>query len=366
MDDIDFLIKEINNNKNSIARMHAIDKLGILKNPKTIDFLIMLSKDNDPYICYHATESLSKFGDSKVLEPLIDAFNSMSKRYLKRHIFKSISNIKSPEVIEFYKQFIYNFKNDYEHDAAEILDKLLWKPKNDIEKSYYLISKHQWGDLIPLGNIAVKPLIEYLKSNNTYCYREHSAEILGIIKDERAVIPLIEALKDKNNSVKVKVLKALIKIGKTSCIEVIINNLFDTVDFDYIDFYSIYRNNEQFQNDLKKLFFDYSEFIIIPAITIIEDRHYEKYIEKLHSIILELSKINTQISVNILYKISRRKNIEVIYEIISDDPTDKDTYYENKSIDLGFIRETAFRELEKLGNPLYDSSAYYNINNWRI
>jgi len=60
---------------------------------------------------------------------------------------------------------------------------------------------------------AVEPLIEALKDDKWYV-RRCSVRALGIIGDERAVEPLIEALKDDDESVRESVSIALKEFGE--------------------------------------------------------------------------------------------------------------------------------------------------------
>jgi len=86
--------------------------------------------------------------------------------------------------------------------AAEALDQLGWVPKDDSEKTRYLIAKKQWDELVKLGEPAVGPLIETLEDEdfNMCCgasikeamaVREGAARTLGEIGDSSA----LEALK---------------------------------------------------------------------------------------------------------------------------------------------------------------------------
>jgi len=140
--------------------------------------------------------------------------------------------------------------------AAEALDKLGWKPKDDSEKAVYFIAKWEWDECVKLGKIAVEPLIKALKDENegvrygaaealvkigkiaveplinalkdeSLLVREGAAIALGKIGDSRAVEPLINALKDENGYVREKAAQALGKIGDSRAVEPLINALKD-------------------------------------------------------------------------------------------------------------------------------------------
>lgn len=68
--------------------------------------------------------------------------------------------------------------------------------------------------LVEIGEPTVKPLIQYLKDEDFH-FRAIVAEILGKIKDPRAIEPLIQLLKDeKNLYVRAEAVWALANIGK--------------------------------------------------------------------------------------------------------------------------------------------------------
>ena len=65
--------------------------------------------------------------------------------------------------------------------------------------------------LCEIGEPAVEILINALKDGE-WRLRWHSAEILGEIKDDRAVKPLTDVLNDENNDVRMAATKALERI----------------------------------------------------------------------------------------------------------------------------------------------------------
>lgn len=72
---------------------------------------------------------------------------------------------------------------------------------NSLNNESIDVRKNAAGALIKIGEPAVEVLINALEDEN-WRVRWHSAEILGEIKDDRAVKPLKEALNDHNNDVR--------------------------------------------------------------------------------------------------------------------------------------------------------------------
>ncbi|MEX2720295.1 MAG: hypothetical protein Q6362_002605, partial [Candidatus Wukongarchaeota archaeon] len=65
---------------------------------------------------------------------------------------------------------------DYGQNAARELDKLGWEPRNDKEKARYLITKKQWDELVKLGDVGIKQLIQDLKDNEPEEYGWYDTE----------------------------------------------------------------------------------------------------------------------------------------------------------------------------------------------
>ena len=143
----------------------------------------------------------------------------MSDRFFKKKI--DSSNEKD--------QLIQNLKNKHIHiraEAAKTLEKLGWKPEDDMEKVYYLLAKEQWGELAKLKEKAVEPLIQALKDEDKGVRRE-AASTLGRIGDAKAVEALILALKDRDRNVRREAEWALGEIGDKRALDALIQALKD-------------------------------------------------------------------------------------------------------------------------------------------
>lgn len=123
-----------------------------LKANKDVEGLISALKDKDPMVRGDAAEVLGKIGDSRAVEPLIEAL-----------------------------------KDIVQYIAIESLRKI--------------------------GEPAVEPLIKALKSKDTNI-RSGAARALGEIKDKRAVEPLTEALKYGDSYVRSAAAESLENIKK--------------------------------------------------------------------------------------------------------------------------------------------------------
>jgi bilin biosynthesis protein len=91
---------------------------------------------------------------------------------------------------------------------------------NSLNNESIDVRKNAAGALIKIGEPAVEMIIDALVDEN-WRVRWHSAEILGEIKDDRAVKPLINSLNDENNGVRSNSIIALIEIGEPAVVVLI-------------------------------------------------------------------------------------------------------------------------------------------------
>jgi bilin biosynthesis protein len=91
---------------------------------------------------------------------------------------------------------------------------------NSLNNESIDVRKNAAGALIKIGEPAVEMIIDALVDEN-WRVRWHSAEILGEIKDDRAVKPLINSMNDENNGVRSNSIIALIEIGEPAVVVLI-------------------------------------------------------------------------------------------------------------------------------------------------
>lgn len=103
---------------------------------------------------------------------------------------------------------------DTRWEAARELDELGWEPRNDMEKALYLIAKRQWDELVKLGEMGIKELIQDLKYEEYEETAETAIEALVEI-GEPTIELLIEALKNENPEIREGAALSLGNIGDT-------------------------------------------------------------------------------------------------------------------------------------------------------
>lgn len=115
-------------------------------------------------------------------------------------------------------------------DAAFALRDLGWEPQGE-SGAWYWIALREPKKAGSIGSAAVKPLIAALKVMDHDMKHAEAVETLGMMGDLRAVEPLIESLKDENESVRAQAAKALGRMGGSRAIEPLIASLKDPYEY---------------------------------------------------------------------------------------------------------------------------------------
>ena len=151
----------------SAIRVKAASELGRFKSSRAVDPLIAALNDTDPGVQKGAAKALGQIGDLRALEPLHAAMKGAKDYDEVRTACAEAMGSLGPSALE---PLMADFKDKDLGGAAE-------------------------SGLVQLGAPAVDSLIATL-SDADPALREQAAEMLGEIKDPRAVPPLIAALKD--------------------------------------------------------------------------------------------------------------------------------------------------------------------------
>ena len=254
---VNSLVKMLNHSYDD-TRSAACRALGGIGNVRAIGPLVNTLGDKNPFVRREAARALASIGTTAI-EPLITGLKDKSSivRVNAALVLGDIGNVNS---IEPLIGLLDDRDVDVKKAAAAALDKMGWKPKNDIEKVHYFIAKAEknWEVLASLGLIAIGPLCNELRYKYKYeCIRINTAkalikigkpvvaplikmlgykntsvrciatELLGDINDTSAIEPLIKMLKDREPAVRLKTLGALGKINDPKAVEPLIKALED-------------------------------------------------------------------------------------------------------------------------------------------
>jgi HEAT repeat protein len=93
MKDSGELIKDLKD-KDSSVRRHAIEMLGIMRDKKAVDALILVLKDKNRFVRQEAIASLGKIGGERVVEPLTQALGEEKDEFVQDSIRKVLERLR--------------------------------------------------------------------------------------------------------------------------------------------------------------------------------------------------------------------------------------------------------------------------------
>ena len=227
--DVKGLIKALKYKDADVREFVALH-LGEMRDARAVDPLIQAMEDETFGIRCLAATALGKIGDTKAMAPLLQALNDKNEN-VRINATSALGGIKDIGVVDPLVHTLEDKNWQIRLQAKKSLDNLSWKPRNDIEKVYYIIATpwDKWDELARLGKPVVEILIGALKDEYSLV-QMNAAESLGEIGDARAVEPLIHALEGCYNvDVRKSVADALGKIGDTKATEPLIQALNDEI-----------------------------------------------------------------------------------------------------------------------------------------
>ncbi|NQT80100.1 MAG: HEAT repeat domain-containing protein [Candidatus Aminicenantes bacterium] len=172
--------------ENSVVRRYAAEALGKIKNPNASEFLFYALKDKDRMVRNKARWALERIEVSIPVEILIAGLKDEDKD-VRQFSVEVLAYMKDPRAI------------------GPLI--------NDLKDKDLIVRTNAEKALVNIGDQAVEPLIVALKDENSVV-RRYVAEALGEIGDQRAVEPLIVALKDEDRPVRTNAKNALVSIGE--------------------------------------------------------------------------------------------------------------------------------------------------------
>ncbi|NOU18593.1 MAG: DUF1987 family protein [Bacteroidales bacterium] len=206
----------------------VIVALGDFKDIRSITLLIKFLDTDDDNKRKIAIESLCKLGVSNIIEPLIMSFDEKNGiRWFSNTVFSEFSKIIGIE------SFIACLKNDITNirqKTATILGRI--KNNKVVEPLINVLNDIEPSVIVAsaeaLGNLgdtyAVEPLIKVLNHENSNV-RIECIKALDKLKDKRAIVPSINALNDVEYSVVIASANALGNYGDIGAVDPLIKTL---------------------------------------------------------------------------------------------------------------------------------------------
>ncbi len=182
------------------VRATAIEHIGKVGESSVVDALIEILESDDIWTAYPSIDALGKIGDRNAIPSLIKALN---KKNLMVPTIKALSSIADPMTLKYIVPFLEDSSKTIQEETII-----------GIERFYHKgVREEVITDTIKklLGDKVLETLIEHIWSPKPDV-RISAILILGMMKDERALNPLLEISQDENFREDVR--RALVFIGK--------------------------------------------------------------------------------------------------------------------------------------------------------
>lgn len=209
-----------------------------ISRPNEVESLIQALKDGDWEARRDAVRTLGELGDARAVEPLIQVVrrgNILDPRELAA---AALGEIGDTSAVEPLIEVLKDFQSRARRAAADALDQLGWRPRDETEKVHLLVAREEWDELaalgeeqgvellihackhvdrreltrvfVRIGEPAVEPLIQALKHKHVL---QAAVQALGIMGDARAVEPLTQVLQHEDYELQQAVAHALYDLG---------------------------------------------------------------------------------------------------------------------------------------------------------
>lgn len=177
------------------VRQLALDVLSKSGHPRAAEMVGAALKGGDGAVAQAAMAALLKLEDPQALAP-IEAMLRDSKESVRRSTAELLGKTGAARAASLLVPLLSDRDSGVRQAASNALAALKWRPTHDAAGAAYCIARGAYNDLIPMGAVAVEPLIAELKRLGTgYAWkseRKTVVTVLGKLGDRRA-IPALEA-----------------------------------------------------------------------------------------------------------------------------------------------------------------------------
>ena len=252
---VDLLITTLED-KNSSVRKSIVIALGNIRDVSAVEQLVAVLRDDNSDVRGATSEALVKIDPDwhrsnaakRQIPEFIVALRDANKG-VQVKVAAVLGKIGDARAVEPLIRALGDKNADVRCEVVETLEKLMWKPKTEIEKAYYLVAKKEWGSVVSLGLASVEPLITVISDSDSGIQRS-AFEVLN--KNFPQIIEIIFGENPSNNSSNtiknVDVSKLTIPMSSLTKIHIDA----DTYDFDMVERFITYSINYVGQKHLRK------------------------------------------------------------------------------------------------------------------
>ena len=195
------------------VRATAVEHLGKIGEPAVVNALIKILESGDLWTSYPAADALGRIGDRKAIPSLVKA---LSTKTLREPVLKALGRFSAPETLKNIVPLLEDSSKTIQEEAIKTIRNFY---HNGVKEEFIAEEmKKFFGDRI------IDILVAHTWSAKADV-RVSAILLLGLMRDERALAPLLELSLEEDLAEDVK--RALVFIGKDKP-EVILP-LFDTV-----------------------------------------------------------------------------------------------------------------------------------------
>jgi len=241
--------------KNASTRLAAVEKIGRQGPAVFVETLALCLSDPDERVRASAAEALGQSRKDDAVPPLIQCLLKDGSPEARRAAAKALEETAHPKALPALVEALGDPVGDVGWQAAHALKTLEWSPASESEQAAWHLALGQFDAAVGCGSAAVEPLAKLAHSvafhrciravealarvggapvvkplldalvNKDSTVRSAAANALGQVGDARAVDPLLHALKDGNDQVRLCACVSLSKMGDERAVEPIITLL---------------------------------------------------------------------------------------------------------------------------------------------
>ena len=182
------------------VRASVVEHLGSMAEPSVVDALIEILQSGDLWTAYPAAEALGRIGDKRALPPL---YATLSSRPLREPAIRAIGKLGDGSSLAYIAPFIEDRSKAVQEETLRVMEALYHKGVGEDVITGRLRSV--------FGERIVHLLLENAWSGRPEV-RASAILLLGLLRDERALEPLLELSQEADFAEDVR--RALVFIGR--------------------------------------------------------------------------------------------------------------------------------------------------------
>ena len=204
--------------KDPAVRRKAMQEFCDAPDSRTLNILRTALGDDDAEVRRLAVTALARLDDEARLEPLLGALRDRDPEVQKVAIGGLKRFNTEDRVIAALVPLIRHGDVGVRGRAAQVLELLGWRAANRDDEIWFWVCKNQFQRAASYG-VAALPALECVLNSSPYNLRVGAVEAIGSIDDQRAMRPLLSALRARDPAVCVAAVEVVSRLGGPQVIE---------------------------------------------------------------------------------------------------------------------------------------------------